>query len=85
MKVKPIINEISIYEIARYNKNTIGNHIKITNGEISKEKKEYANIVLFSLMNITGFIINKEGKSDIENIEDAISFADNLNYDLKEL
>ena len=54
MKIKPIIKEESIYNIVRYNSNIGKNHISIRHGSSNMDKKEYSNLVLLSLMNLSG-------------------------------
>ena len=55
MKIKTIINEEDIYEIARYNPKTIGTHILIAEGEENSKKRDYSNIVLLTLLYKRGF------------------------------
>lgn len=56
MKIKPITSEEDVYNIARYNSNTKGTHLFILDGEITEEKQNYANIVIFTLMYKRGFL-----------------------------
>ena len=85
MKIKPIKNDISLYDTARFNENVKGNHVLVRRGEISSDKKEYANISLFSLMSICGFYEPKKGKSNEEIINQMIINASNMEFHMKEL
>ncbi len=72
MKIKPIINEKDICNTARYNQNTKGTHLFITDGEISEKKQDYSNIVILSLMYKRGFL-----NSSIDQMEsDATTLVD---------
>ena len=68
MKIKPVIDMESVSEIARNNPNTRGTHLFIDNGQITEEKKDYANLALVSLMYNRGFL-----KDAIEETESAAS------------
>lgn len=49
-------NELT-YNEARYNPNVIGTHLFYTKGEsFDNDKKEYGNLLIFSLMSISGYI-----------------------------
>ncbi len=63
MKIKPIIKEESVYDIVRYNPNVTGVHLNIRHGSCSKDKKDYANLVLLSLMNLSG--LTQEARSEL--------------------
>ncbi len=58
MKIKPIINEEDICNTVRYNSNTKGTHLFITDGEITEQKQDYADLVIFTLMYKRGFLNN---------------------------
>jgi hypothetical protein len=65
MKIKPIINEEKTIDLVRYNPNTKGTHLFILDGEDNNKKRDYANIVLTSLMFERGFL--KESLEDTIN------------------
>lgn len=47
------------YNEARYNPNVVGTHLFYVKGEgEDADKKEYGNLVVFSLMSISGYIDN---------------------------
>ena len=56
MKIKPVIDMQKISELVRYNPNTTGTHLFIDDGVLSEDKKDYANVVIVSLMHDRGFL-----------------------------
>ena len=96
MKLKPIMskeNQVT-YNEARYNQNVNGTHLFYSKGEHNDDKKEHGNLLLFSLMSISGFIepIKSENPNitpdDLVNklIENAQSFVnDYVGSNTKEL
>ncbi len=63
MKIKPIVDAENISELTRYNPNTRGTHLFVSEGAIRDEKTDYANVVLVSLMYSRGFLKDSIGET----------------------
>lgn len=72
MKIKTIINEEDVYEIARYNPKTVGRHILIAEGEDNSKKRDYSNIVLLTLLYKRGYY-NKDYNQMISDVNMFVS------------
>ena len=55
MKIKSIINEEDIVDIARYNPDTKGTHLLISEGKETEAKRFYSNAALLTMMDRRGF------------------------------
>ena len=78
MKIKPVIDVERISELTRYNSNTTGTHLFIDNGELSEAKKDYANLVLVSLMYDRGFL-KDDIKGTIQGATEVVNSHENGN------
>lgn len=58
MKLKPIMSQdnLKTYNNARYNQNVMGVHLFYSNGEANQDKKKHGNLIIFSLMTISGYM-----------------------------
>ena len=80
MKIKPIKEE-NIVELVRYNPNTRGTHIFITEGMESEKKRDYSNLVLLSLMYKSGYL--KPNLEDV--INDSRDYVESYESNVKGL
>ena len=77
MKIKPINENIVCGEV-RYNDNTCGTHLYIASGTENKDKRDYGNLTLLSMMYECGFIKKQQGKTAKEIIEEAALLSSSI-------
>ena len=53
MKFKPLSKGNNILELTRYNKNIKGNHISVSHGFGSQDKRNYASLCMLGIMSYT--------------------------------
>ena len=58
MKVREVLSKENslTYNSVRHNSNITGTHLLCTEGKPNEEKIDYGNLMLFSLMGISGYI-----------------------------
>lgn len=71
MKIKSIINEDDVCNLSRYNPNTKGTHLFISEGTETEEKRDYSNIALLTLMYKRGFF-NSDFKEMVTSSEEMV-------------
>ena len=69
MKIKPVINDKSIYNLVRYNENILTHHNGIKHGLCNSEKKDYSVMVLLSLIYLSDYF---DTDDDTDTIKKAI-------------